>query len=765
MVARLAAGLTVVALLALCGCACAQLEDQPNLCPNPGFEEVDDAGWAEGWEIWPPTRAAGASVSIDDQVAHSGTRSLRLRHESAAAYSRAQRRIAVTPGASYLFTCFVRTQDVQLGDGSQGARLYVEKSTGDRASALQQGTMPWTQIRVGPIEVGAASAITLMCYLHQASGTVWFDDIRMVEVTAEVAQSLAQQRVQESFASQVTLARALAVEADDQEALARLGELQETAWATELPTEIDHRAGPPWFPLHAELFRVAAQVNARRLPGAGPVAVWAEDPFAPFAPMQLIPEERDAPAEVVICRDERDQALLKLCALGEEPVTVEVAIAAPEEAGAPTITAREVICIDPGGGQRMYGDPLPLLDLRDGRATMTLAPGVVRALWLQIDSGGAAPGSYRATVTITPAGGAAIERAVRIRVLPVTMPAEKPIVTWNYSYEHYWIMPQRWDDARRDLVAHHINAYCWPAKYLPFPKLDEDGELLPLDWSAFDAGLRTHDNIAWLLLWPGFDWPDRQRLLIEGLEFGSDEWRRVFTEWFTALRAGLDERGFGPDRIAWYIADEPITEPKATVVGTTGELILEIAPDALTLANPYPRVNWESLRIMDPGINLWCPMLSLFDEEHTEFFRQGSEVLWSYQVLPKWADPFASYRFSFWRCHELGVTGQGFWCYADAQGSNWNPWDHERAEYAPVYEGDERELIPGRRWEAWREGVEDYTLLWLLDRAAEGDLTADQRRAVDEARAATAAALTEGTPAAVSRARALVLAALGAFGG
>ncbi|MGD9498076.1 MAG: hypothetical protein AB7Y46_17375, partial [Armatimonadota bacterium] len=591
MVARL---LAVAAALSLCGSAWAQFDAAPNLCPNSGFEEVDEAGWAQGWEIWPATRAAGASVSVDDQVAHSGTRSLRISHESAAAYSRAQRRIGVKPGSSYLFTFFVRTEDVQLGDGSQGARLYVEKATGDRASSLQQGTMPWTQIRLGPIEVGNASFITLMCYLHRASGTVWFDDIRMIEVTEQVAQSLTQQHMQERFASDVALARTLAAQADDQEAFARLNELQETAWETELPTQVDHRAGPPWFPLHAELFRVAAQVNARRLPGAGPVAVWADDPFAPFPPMQLIPEERDDPAEMVMCPNERDQALFKLCALSDEPLTVEVAIAAPEQARVATITAREVICIDPGGGQRMYGDPLPLLEMRDGRASMTLAPGVVRGIWLQVDSAGAEPGSYRATLTITPAGGAAVEREVRIRVLPVTMPAEKPIVTWNYSYEDYWIMPQRWEQARRDLVEHHINAYCWPAKYLPFPKLDADGRMLPLDWSAFDAGLRTHDNIAWLLLWPGFDWPDRQRLLIEGLEFGSDEWRRIFTEWFTALRAGLEERGFGPERVAWYIADEPITEPKATVVGTTGELILQIAPDALTLANPYPRVNWES---------------------------------------------------------------------------------------------------------------------------------------------------------------------------
>ncbi len=733
---------------------------QDNLVVNPGFEQVDDAGWAEGWSIWPPELEAGASVTIDDEVAHTGSRSLRISHTSPRLYSRAQQRIAVKPGATYLFTFFVRTDKVQLGDGSQGARLYVEKSTGDRASALQQGTMPWTPVRLGPIEVGNASFVTLMCYLHRASGTVWFDDISMIEVTEEVAATLAQRRMQERFASDVTVARAMAVTADDQQALADLNALQERAWASELPTEVDYRAGPPWFALHGELFRIAAQINARRLPGAGPVVAWSEDPFAPFPPMQLVPEVQDSAAEVLMCVEERDQALVKLCNITQEPVEVEIALQQPRVDGAPALTLREVICIDPGGGAPTYGDPLPLLDMSEGRARMELAPGVVRGLWLQIDSRGAEPGRYHAVLTIAPEEAAAIEREVQIRVLPVVMPGDKPVVTWNYSYQNYWIMPERWEQARRDLVQHHINAYCWPARYLPWPKLDDDGRMLPLDWTAFDEGLRTHDNIRWLLLWPGFEWEGRLRLTLD-LEPGSERWREVFIEWFSALRAGLAERGFGPDRVAWYLADEPVTEQRARAVVMTGEVIREIAPDALVLANPFRRVSWDVLRMMDPVVNLWCPALSMIDGEYEEFFRAGSDIWWSYQVLAKSGDPFASYRFSFWRCYQLGITGQGFWCYADAHGSNWDPYDHDRAEYAPVYDGDERELIPGRRWEGGREGVEDYTLLWMLDRAADAEgLTVDQRAAVDEAKTQVDRCLEARTVEAMMRARRAVLYAL-----
>ncbi len=61
--------LTLIAMALALTCAVCVAQD--NLCPNPGFEAVDDAGWAEGWTIWPEEPDEGAGVVIDDQ---SGTR-------------------------------------------------------------------------------------------------------------------------------------------------------------------------------------------------------------------------------------------------------------------------------------------------------------------------------------------------------------------------------------------------------------------------------------------------------------------------------------------------------------------------------------------------------------------------------------------------------------------------------------------------------------------------------------------------------------------
>ncbi len=100
---------------------------------NPGFEEVDDAGWAAGWEIWPDTLAAGSVLALDENMPHTGRASLRISQTNPVAYSRAEQEIAVEPDASYLFRVWVRGEELLPGDGSQGARLYVAKPTGDTA--------------------------------------------------------------------------------------------------------------------------------------------------------------------------------------------------------------------------------------------------------------------------------------------------------------------------------------------------------------------------------------------------------------------------------------------------------------------------------------------------------------------------------------------------------------------------------------------------------------------------------------------------------
>jgi len=702
----------VMMALLVAGAALAQ---EPMLPLNPGFEMLDPTGWALEWERWPTAPPEAGAVGIDPAVSHSGQRSLRLHHDKPTSYTRGQQAVVVKPNRRYYFRAWIRGEEItpSAEGGSMGARLYIEGIGGrDRATERETGTFGWKEVTLGPLDSGAGGKITIMCYLHQATGTVWFDDVEVIEATPDFEKRLRQQHLRRRFARDLETAAAAAEAADDGAALEQLAALAARIETTDdLPDRVDYRRGPPYFPLHADLFRVLAEVNARRLEGAVPVAAWSQDPFSELPVLGLVPQDAPGRAAALMGTDEREQVAITLCNLTRESVELAVSVEGLEGPGAPGVTLREAVHIEDGTGG-LLADPLPRLTLREGRPRMHLPPGVFRQLWLDVSSRGATPGKYRAELVLADER-FALSVPFSLEVLPVRLPQELPIATWSYSYQHEPLLRDRWEQARADLLAHHTNAYCWPSGLIPFPSFDEEGKLLPLDWTKFDAALQAHDNARWLLLWPQFEWETNLKLRQE-LEVGSALWQERFIAWFRALIAGLAERGLGYDRIVWYPADEPTTSTRVGQHVTAAAAMRRADPQALILANPYSACTRALLQQMAPVIDVWCPELTWGTGELLPFFRENSKLFWSYQVLGFAAPAFERYRLSFWRCWREGITGQGFWAYADCGGSNWDRWDEARRDYAVIYDGDAEELIPGKRWEAWREGIEDYSYLWQL---------------------------------------------------
>lgn len=737
-------------------------DDFPNLLHNPGFEELDENGWAVGWDIWPATLPEEGAVSIDPE-APDGRRALRLRHQRKTSYTRAQQAVDIEPGALYFFSFLAAAEMVEPAEGSQGARLFVERpgGGGSRASERLTGSFDWRRVTVGPVSFGNATRVVVMCYLHQAAGTVWYDDVTMIKATPEWEGHMARERMAGMLHADIEAAATLAREVGDQHAVADLAALARRVRVADMPSAPDLRAGPPYSPAEAEMLAIMARLNARRMPASPALVAWQVDPFAPLPHFGLVPDAPATPATAVMGRGETEQIALNLCNLTDRDLRVR--IAAQTDADGPRLLLREAVHVQTRSG-RLVADPLPRLGRDDAEGVLVLPPGLFRQLWVMIDSRAVPAGRHVATLDLR-ARNLRLRVPLQIEVLPVDFPAETPVITWGYSYVTWPLLKDRWEQAQADLVAHHINAYCWPARYLPWPTFDDEDNLQPLDWTAFDEGLATHANIRWLLLWPGFEWESNLKLRDDTLEVGSEKWERRFIAWFRAMIAGLEERGLGYDRIAWYLSDEPCSWPRVNAVVAAGEAVRKADPQALIIENPYRAATWDMLRRMDPVVDIWCPELKWAEGDLLEFFRDGSQILWSYQVLPKESPAFSHYRRSFWDCRHKGITGQGFWCYADLGGSNWDPLDGGRTDYAVVYDGDPDELIPSVRWEAWREGTEDYTYLWMLQEAVEaGRGTAAQAEQARRLLTDTVADMARTTsPAALSDARETALRLLAAM--
>lgn len=737
-------GIVIWMIVACVAGGVAGAQELPSTLTNPGFEQVDAEGFAVGWERWMAAPGEAGAVSVDANVPFRGARSLRVHHERATSYSRGQQAIKVEPGQRYYFRVWMKGENIQpeeLLGGSMGARMYVEGIGGrDHATGRQAGTFGWRQLQIGPFDSGQGGKITVMCYLHHATGTAWFDDIEVIKATPDFEAQLRREDARRVFNTDLQVALAAAEAAGDQAATGELRALAERGRTTEeMPEQLDYRQGPPYFPLHAELLAAMARLNAR--PKARPLVAWSGDPFAAL-PVTGVAPQVEPTVRVVMGTGERDQGVLNLCNLGDRPLAMRVTLRGLDGAGAPQVTLREAVHIDSGEGV-LLADPLPRLRQVDGAPVLQLPPGLYRQLWLDVSSRGARPGRYRGTIALQ-SGAVRVEAPLTVEVLAVSLPDPLPITTWNYSYQREPLIKDRWEQARRDLVAHHINAYCWPSHLLPWPEFDADGKLKPLDWTAFDEAVKAHDNIRCLLLWPGFEWEPNLKLRQE-LEVGSALWEERFVAWFRAMIAGLKERGFGHDRVVWYPTDEPTTGTRVGQQVAAARAIHKADPQARVLANPYAACTQALLEQMAPQTDVWCAELNWARRDLMPFLKQDSKLLWTYQVQGFKAPAFERHRLSFWECWRHGITGQGFWAYADGGGSIWDRTDSARNDYAVVYDGDAEELIPSKRWEAWREGVEDFALLWMLQEKGQ------------DPRAEVAAMLEQPSPEAVSALREKVL--------
>lgn len=102
----------------------------------------------------------------------------------------------------------------------------------------------------------------------------------------------------------------------------------------------------------------------------------------------------------------------------------------------------------------------------------------------------------------------------------------------------------------------------------------------------------------------------------------------------------------------------------------------------------------------------------------------------------KASDPYAYLRLMPWRAFNRKLTGAGFWAYLDFGTKSWDDTMRASGYYGVVYgakysslETYGESIVTTRRWEAWREGVEDYQYLYDLNKTIASIEIKDPQRA------------------------------------
>ncbi len=146
-----------------------------NLLANGDFEQADAQGKPLGWTITEP-------VEIDRTVKHSGQSSARITSPGRQINNINKLAIRLKPHTSYTLIAWVKTDGV-IGDPGAQVYLYDFEGAGPTAMLTWTGTRDWTEQRL-VLRTAEDAEGRINFRIYGASGTAWFDDLRLVEGVA-----------------------------------------------------------------------------------------------------------------------------------------------------------------------------------------------------------------------------------------------------------------------------------------------------------------------------------------------------------------------------------------------------------------------------------------------------------------------------------------------------------------------------------------------------------------------------------------------------
>jgi len=339
-------------------------------------------------------------------------------------------------------------------------------------------------------------------------------------------------------------------------------------------------------------------------------------------------------------------------------------------------------------------------------------------------------GSYRGAVTLH-AQGRRLQVPLAVEVLPFNLPEQPTLYVTNwfnrdaiatahqvalYS-EPFWRLLGAY---ARDMAAHRQNVVMVPPELADI-YLEADGSIT-CDFSRFDrwvrlfesAGVAERLEIMHLGGRETGDW-EAQFILSRrpALVRATGERREVEVEQFLPLLVRhLKEQGW-LEKSMIHIADEPIPKNVETWLAASRR-VHAAAPE-------LRRIDAIHVPGLPGDLEVWVPQLNFFDESYPSLHQaqqQGECELWFYTAwVPqgKYPNrlmdfPLLKPRLLHWINYLYGATGYLHW------GLNW--WNLELGAFSP---GDEWIIYPGQRgprgslrWEAMRDGLEDYEYFKLL---------------------------------------------------
>lgn len=481
--------------------------------------------------------------------------------------------------------------------------------------------------------------------------------------------------------------------------------------------------------------------------GKSPLVCWAEPTGKRLFPRESLLDFQTPInfLNITAAQGEYEDKVVRLGNMGEEPIDLLVTIESESEI-AKSISLRRagpVLARD----RTLVGDALIPLD---STGAISISPGEAGEIWIRVDTKHhtCKPGTYHARLRLQSSDSPDKAKTIpiEIQILPLKLPKDSPlhVFVWDQMFEsRSAVVHGLWDKARDNLLDYGVNVFSIMPGDLPWPKVNINGELIkPLDFSRFDKRIRFYRSsgrkVMFLFVVPFSQLSDVTYCLNEKIIAGSLQWKSAMNYWITAWSEHLQSLGLDPKEYALYLTDEP-NEAQLDMICTFSQVIKSACPsfqiytNSSTLSSNDAK-NQELFRI----INIWQPDWYTGVQANPELLpllkRQDGLQVWTYACKMQRrchnVNIYDYYRLFSWKALQEGLRGIGFWSYC--AGHNENPWDGTTGRGAGgivVYRENDS-LIMSRRWEAFREGLEDAKLYYLLSRALQDNVSPKDKAAI-----------------------------------
>jgi hypothetical protein len=365
-----------------------------------------------------------------------------------------------------------------------------------------------------------------------------------------------------------------------------------------------------------------------------------------------------------------------------------------------------------------------------GENPFEIEPGQLIQIWLTTYNPELAAGDYEAKIAVS----ANYNRGEKLSIetIPINLKIHENKLPDRFAlntcvWDYYDVASE--EEMTKDLNNHHINVCVIPVQNLPFPRFSSDllGVTRKPDYSKLDKAIKLHQYAQTFLLGFSFSLAQKDFGRFGDAQWMTDEWKKVFVSWLINLVAHLKKLGIGYDNFALYPFDESIADEYYDLA----RLIKSTDPKIRLYANSFGNGPQEFMRFRDL-IDIWC-LQDSYIVRHPEWFetiKNFNTQMWTYECFEpmKAQKPYSYYRLLPWRAFQRSQSGAGFWIYYYGLGyeAGTVPWNDTLrpqgfsgvvygAKSSPVAALTEN-IIPSRRWEAWREGAEDYQYLYEVQK-------------------------------------------------